>query len=301
MAKNYFRTYIWLLETLQSKGPLTLKEIKSLWKDSSANSEQKPLATRTFANHRKSIADIFGIDIECDRSDNTYSISNENEMDKSSVKGWMLDALSLGSILEKSSALRDKIFFEEVPSSRKHLTTVIQCLRDNRVLELRYRSYDQPEDNWLTVEPYCLRQFKNRWYLYGRKDKDKTPHMFALDRFIEAEEGEGNYTIPASFDPYAFFSKAYGVRIYEDAKPQIVHLKVSARQSKYFRSLPLHSSQKEIETHEDYSVFEYFLTPDYDFKQDVLSFGTSIEIIKPEELRKDFGKIVKNLNKLYNV
>ena len=57
MAKNYFKSYIWLLETLQSRGPLTLKEIKSLWLDSSVNDEGKNLATRTFANHIYAIAD----------------------------------------------------------------------------------------------------------------------------------------------------------------------------------------------------------------------------------------------------
>ena len=70
MAKNYFKSYIWLLETFQSRGPQTLKEIKDLWKRSAINEEGKELATRTFANHITSIADIFGIDIVCDRKTN---------------------------------------------------------------------------------------------------------------------------------------------------------------------------------------------------------------------------------------
>ena len=76
MAMNYFKSYIWLLETLQSRGPLTLNEIKELWLRSSINDERKELATRTFANHVAAIADIFGIDIVCDRKDNTYHIDN---------------------------------------------------------------------------------------------------------------------------------------------------------------------------------------------------------------------------------
>ena len=76
MAKNYFKSYIWLLETLQTRGRLTLKEIKDLWMRTSINDDKKELATRTFANHVTAIADIFGIDIVCDRTDNTYSIEN---------------------------------------------------------------------------------------------------------------------------------------------------------------------------------------------------------------------------------
>ena len=66
-----------MLETLQSRGPLTLKELQGLRLRSSVNDEGKELATRTFHNHIQSIADIFGIEIACDRRDNTYYIDNE--------------------------------------------------------------------------------------------------------------------------------------------------------------------------------------------------------------------------------
>ena len=56
----------------------------------------------------------------------------------------------------------------------------------------------------------------------------------------------------------------------------------SEMQAKYFRSLPLHWSQEEVETHKGYSIFSYFLTTDYDFKQDVLSFGSEVEILEPD-------------------
>lgn len=69
-------------------------------------------------------------------------------------------------------------------------------------------------------------------------------------------------------------------------KREIVKLKVYGKQVQYFRSLPLHISQKEEETHDDYSIFSYLLTADYDFRQDVLSFGDSVEVLEPKELRK---------------
>ena len=93
MAKNYFKSYIWLLETLQSRGHLSLRELQSLWLRSSVNDEQKELAPRTFSNHTKSIEDIFGIEIACDRRDNTYYIRNEDEIGGKRYKE--LDACSI--------------------------------------------------------------------------------------------------------------------------------------------------------------------------------------------------------------
>lgn len=141
MAKNYFKSYIWLLETLQSRGPLTLAQIRQLWRRSSVNELGSDLPARTFANHIEAISDIFGIEIVCDRRDNTYSIVNEEDMDGTGIRSWMLNALSLNSLLNESAGMKDRIFFENVPSSHQFLTTVIQAIRDNRKLKVRYQGY----------------------------------------------------------------------------------------------------------------------------------------------------------------
>ena len=300
MAKNYFKSYIWLLETLQSHGHLTLKELQSLWMRSSVNDEYKELAPRTLSNHIQAIFDVFGIEISCDRSDNTYFIKNEDEIGGGSIRNWMLEALSLNSLLNESAGMKDRIIFENVPSSQKNLTTVIQAMRDNKVLEVRYKSYRKEEEEDLTLEPYCIREFKNRWYLYAHKGSDKEPHMFALDRFVSANIGDRSFKMPSKFNAHEFFSGIYGARVYPDMKPEFVTLKTTAMQANYFRSLPLHPSQKEIERTDEYSIFRYFLTPDYDFKQDILSFGTSVEILGPKHLRREIRNIIDNLNSKYD-
>ena len=67
------------------------------------------------------------------------------------------------------------------------------------------------------------------------------------------------------------------------------------------RSLPLHSSQEEVETHRDHSIFAYNLAPDYDFKQDILSFGDTVEVLEPLSLRESISLIVSNLKDKYRV
>jgi predicted DNA-binding transcriptional regulator YafY len=71
-------------------------------------------------------------------------------------------------------------------------------------------------------------------------------------------------------------------------------------QAKYFQSLPLHHSQEIIEETNEYTIFQYYLTPDYDFKQDVLSFGVSVEVLEPELLRNEIGEVISELNRRYN-
>ena len=112
--------------------------------------------------------------------------------------------------------------------------------------------------------------------------------------------GKTDFSLPDEFNAREYFAGIYGPRVYPDMKAETVVLKVSDMQAKYFKSLPLHCSQEIIEETPEYAVFKYFLTPDYDFKQDVLSFGTSVEVLEPERVRKEIGETVNVLNRRYN-
>ena len=300
MAKNYFKSYIWLLETLQSQGALTLKEIRSLWLKSAVNEKGTDLPARTLANHIAAIADIFGIDINCERSYNRYYIENMDDLGGSSVREWMIDALCLNSLLNESASLRDRIFFENVPSRHKYLTPIIQAIRDNKKMEIHYQSYRKKEKDKLIVEPYFLKEFKRRWYLYAYKGDEDGPHMLALDRMTMVDVLPDAFTLPKKFSAVNYFRDIYGVRVYPNMKRENVLLKVYGRQVQYFRSLPLHASQKEVETHDNYSLFSYYLTTDYDFKQDVLSFGDMVEVLEPKGLRVRIKETLNKLNLLYH-
>lgn len=300
MAKNYFKSYIWLLETLQSRGPLTLNQIKDLWWRSSINEDQKELAPRTFANHVAAIADIFGIDIVCDRRDNTYSIDNEGDLGGNGIRDWLMEALSLNNLINESASMRSRLLFESEPSSHRFLKDVIRAIRDERMLEVNYQSFkmDQPRD--FLLEPFCLKEYKRRWYLFARKHGvDKEPHSFALDRMNSVMVSEKPFTVPKSFDAQNFFSTRYGVLQYEGEKPARIKLKVCARQANYFRTLPLHSSQKEIEKGDTYSIFTYYLTPNWDFLHDLLYYGDAVEVLEPVSLRAIIKKIIINQQSIY--
>lgn len=302
MAKNYFKSYIWLLETLQTRGRLTLNEIKDLWMRSSINDDKKELATRTFANHVAAIADIFGIDIVCDRSDNTYRIENEGDIGGSGIHDWLMEALSLNNLINESAGLRTRLLFESEPSSHRFLTDIIRAIRDERMIEVNYQSFKMEAPRDFLLEPFCLKEYKRRWYLFARDHNGgyKEPHSFALDRMNTVAISEEPFTVPKNFNAQNFFSTRYGVLQYEGEKPAHIKLKVCARQANYFRTLPLHSSQKETEKTAEYSIFSYYLTPNYDFIHDVLYYADDVEVMEPASLRETFETITSNLNHKYN-
>ena len=96
-----------------------------------------------------------------------------------------------------------------------------------------------------------------------------------------------DFSLPEEFNARGYFAGIYGPRVYPDMKAETVILKAYGMQPKYFKSLPLHQSQEIIEETPEYTVFKYFRTPDWDFRQDVLSFGTRVEVLEPERVRKE--------------
>ena len=105
--------------------------------------------------------------------------------------------------------------------------------------------------------------------------------------------------MPTDFNPQKYFEDCYGIIHDVDIAPQLIRIKVFSRQAKYVRALALHHSQKEIETKASYSIFEYFIKPTFDFRQELLSMGEDIEVLSPESFRTEIKKVYNNVMKLY--
>jgi len=107
--------------------------------------------------------------------------------------------------------------------------------------------------------------------------------------------------LPKDFNPETYFCDCYGIIHNEKVTPTEVQLKISDDQAKYLRALPLHHSQKEIETTTEYSVFKFYIKPTFDFRQQILSLGEDVEVISPIAFREEIKNVVMKMNTLYLV
>ena len=135
MAINYFNRYIWLIEVINRHGYISRKDISDLWARSQLNEfGESYLPERTFHNHISSIFETFGIEIKCDRSLGYY-IANSDDIKGDEIRKWLMQSLSLNNLLNESHNMRDSIIFEEVPSSEKYLSAIIEAIHDKKRLK----------------------------------------------------------------------------------------------------------------------------------------------------------------------
>ncbi|GIJ96097.1 hypothetical protein CAPN001_06660 [Capnocytophaga stomatis] len=142
-----------------------------------------------------------------------------------------------------------------------------------------------------------MKVFKQRWYVIGFCSELKDIRIFGLDRILKLQRTTEKFKFPTDFNLEIFFSSSFGV--FTDKQIEKIIIKANEEKTKYLNSLPLHHSQKEIKTEGEYTFFEYFLRPTYDFRQEILTHGAEIEIISPIWFREEIKKIVINLHQMY--
>lgn len=296
MAKNYFNRYVWLIDTINRHGHITLPEISRLWENSSLNDEGGPLAERTFHNHRRAIEETFGLEICCDRTLGYY-IEDDGDLGDGGLRQWLFESFSVNNLLNESEGLRDRILFENIPSSQRWLSSVLNAMKEGQAIELTYQSFNRPEPHTFIAHPYCLKLFRQRWYVLARSEEYDSPRVYSLDRVVNVGQTDKKLKVPRSFNAKAFFADYFGIIVGDNVKPSIVEIKVDADQVPYFDSLPLHPSQEAIRRESGYAVFRYLIVPTFDFKQELLKRGPTVEVLSPSWFREE---IVDDIVSMYN-
>jgi hypothetical protein len=299
MAKDLFNRYIWLVDTIYRVGKITFEEINERWvRSEMSGGEEIPL--RTFHNHRKAIEELFDINIECNKRDGySYYIENKEDIEKAGVRNWLLNTFAVNNLINESRKLKTRILFEEIPSGRQYLTPIIEAMRDNFTIELTYQSFWRDEPHTFRVEPYCVKVFKQRWYVVGRAPHYDEIRTYALERIHGFQITEKSFVYPKDFDPQSYFFTSFGITVDESCEIERIRIKTLGNKTKYIQALPLHHSQQEVERTAEYSIFEYLLRPTYDFCQELLSHGSDLEVLSPQPLREQIKSIVKNMEQFY--
>ena len=290
--------YIWLVDTIYSAGHITRDEIDRRWCRSLLSEEEMSIPPRTFHRWRIAIEELFQISIEYDKWKGYY-IDDRSDFERNSMRKWLINTFAVNNLINEGQHLRQHICFEEVPSGQRFLTTILEAIRDRVTLRVSHKGFYKQEPTVFTLKPYGLKIFKQRWYVLAESEyPDHRLLVYGLDRFESMERTEQHYEIPEGFDVAAYFRSSYGVTGV-NAEPELVRLKVAASQVKYFRTLPLHHTQDEVETTDNYSVFSYLLVPTYELRQEILSHGSDVEVLSPASLRDQIKEEIAEMHKLY--
>lgn len=288
-----FKEYIWLVNTInKADSGITFAEINEKWLETDM-SEGVELARSTFNRHKDAIEDIFGIIIDCNRQNGyRYFISNADVLGEDSIQNWMLNTLTVNNIVGEALTLQDRILLQPAPVEGDYLKMVIEAMKKNVKLAVDYRKYGDDEPRHLTFEPYCIKLFKQRWYILGHFHRNATTDrpevdyfgVFSFDRIMNMSLTDDKFQINPRFNAQAYFEECFGVLVNDDTVAQRIVIRVYGDERFYVRDLPIHKSQREIGQGDEYTDFELFMRPTIDLSTHFVSRSFLIKVLEPQWL-----------------
>jgi len=314
MASNIFGRYVWLIDTIRRHKRLTFEEINRLWVRSGLSyGEGDDLPLRTFHNHRKAIADIFGVYIECDIKDGyRYYIDDPDALEGDGLRSWLIDSYSVLNQVQADKKLEGRILYEDIPSGHEWLTTITEAMRENKILYITHQGFGKPEPSSFDIEPYFLKVINRRWYVLARSpyysDRNKKQNkedggdrpedvylLYALERVHNVETTDKTFKLKKNFNIKKYFEGCYGIITDKRTPIEKIVLKAWYPHCAYMESLPLHESQKVIARDDESITFELHVRPTFDFYQALLFQTDMMEVLEPKSVRKEMKRFAENM------
>lgn len=179
-----------------------------------------------------------------------------------------------------------------------YLSVVYNYIVNKQVLKITYHPFDKDEMVY-HMHPYYLKQYNNRWFLFGITEQDRSALTnLPLDRIVQIEPVDIDYVPNESFDFEEYFDDVVGVSVPRKGEPQKVVLKFGEIRYPYIITKPIHPSQKELDRLNRIIELEVFITRE--LKSIILSFGEQVEVLEPQSLRDEIGGQIASLQEKYN-
>jgi predicted DNA-binding transcriptional regulator YafY len=253
--------------------------------------------------------------------DKSFSINNQplNETEENQLKEALLtlsrfkgmpqfewvDEISarLDSGLGLSKTNEKIIEFEQnnYLKGLEFITPIYNSILYKKVINIEYKSFKQDITQSIIFHPYFLKQYNNRWFVFGKNDSIMLIQNLALDRINKIEESLKVFLPNESIDFNEYFEDIIGVSVNKESKIENILLKVSNELFPYIQTKPIHGSQKLKENYENYIIVSLDLIPNYEFESLILGYGEGIEVLKPlllrDKLKKRFELIINNYKK----
>lgn len=255
-------------------------------------------------------------------ADRRYSIMNmpmsQNDYDVMQEAVDMLRQLEgfdqFAEMADVVSRLQDKlaisrnnrrpiIHFDSVPNlvGLRLLNPLYNYIAHRQTLRIMYQSFSASEPTEYVLCPYLLKEFRNRWFLFGSRADDLMLYNLALDRIMSVEPCDVPFRDNPDFDPVHFFDDVIGVSKNVHNTPRTVKFWANAEQSKYIRTKPLHPSQRLLREEADGScVFAIDVVLNFEMYSVFLSYGPGLRITYPRNAVKFMRERLQATLKLYD-
>lgn len=220
-------------------------------------------------------------------------------------------------------SLREELKLEERPKiisfsnnpylrNSNLLGVIFDYISNKVVLKITYRKFSTEEEKQIIFHPYLLKQYNNRWYVFGAAHDDKQILCFALDRLVNIEACPQIPYEECPIDIFERFEDIVGVTYYEDKPIEKILFWVSEVSNGYIETKPLHESQTVLKNETEEQLRAKYPTlkagkfytisciPNYELVRLLTTFGKELIVLSPESIQNEICNRVAEMLNDYN-
>lgn len=188
-----------------------------------------------------------------------------------------------------------------VAAGTGYIDSLFAAIKEKMPLRISYQPFKADKAEQCVFHPYLLKEYRNRWFVIGRKNDATVITNLALDRIKELKNSGASFIENDLFDPEVYFNNVIGVTLPEGELVQTIEIKVTVNQVPYIKTKPIHHTQEVIK---EYSkgdiIIRLFLINNYELRSILLGFGSDIQVMKPESLRNSLKDIFRQASENYD-
>ena len=195
------------------------------------------------------------------------------------------------------------INFDNVPNLKglRLLNPIYNYISHKQTLRVVYQSFTARSPTEFVLYPYLLKEFRNRWFVFGSRASDMVLFNLALDRIVSLEPVDEPYRENPDFDSEHFFDDVIGVSKNIRNRPQVITFWADNEQSNYILTKPIHPSQELIRRNPDGScVFQIRVVVNFEMYSVFMSYGPGVRIISPRQVVCYMRDKIQEAAELYN-
>lgn len=189
---------------------------------------------------------------------------------------------------------------QETTAGNEHIENLFTAIKNKNVIKLTYQPFNSNDPKESLEHPYLIKEFRNRWFLFGRIDKQISHTTFALDRIKKIRNATTNYCENDIFNSDTFFNSLIGVTFPNGEQEQKIKIKISKDLAPYIKTKPIHKSQDILREYKNGEVvIQLSLINNYELRSTLLGYGAGMEILTPDILREQMKSIFESATKVY--
>lgn len=321
LNKNFMGRLVAIHELLSSGVHYSLEELQK----ACTRKTDKMTSVKTLYNDLRELKDVYGAPIpEKDRSGKPYyytesfslfGVLNPND---ASLANEAVALIRKMQTLPQFPGLEEVMLkFEQQPgvigkprqsviqfetneqySGRHRLTNLYQAIQSDHPVALVYTDFGKATERY-TFSPYLLKEYNNRWHVYGWANEKGKLLNLALDRIDSLVPLPELRRRPDTIDWDDYLADVIGFTRTEGEPLQPWLIRVWFPRAHYVLTKPLHGSQRVVQRTDSFVDLQFDLIWNREFEAALFELGPDAELLEPDAKRADFAEKVWRMAERY--